>query len=199
VIQSLPLKSTDELLQRIGAQPDGNVWTVLVVDASDIKVLIEELSETIGIFSECEVKIISARNGGLNLVSQIEESSEDYILVWFFETWNSEDWYILDSARSRQLTKKRGGILILPSTSAKMMLNSAPNFCSWVGSRIYALAKDSEFLTDPEREVRLSTLREWSGLSDAEVIASAECHQLPPMPEYGEWLVLLGRGDLIER
>jgi hypothetical protein len=198
VIQSLPLKSTDELLQRIGAQPDGNVWTVLVVDNSDIKILIEELSETIGIFSECEVKVISARNGALNLVSQIEESSEDYILVWFSEAWNSEDWYILDSARS-QLTKKRGGILILPSTSAKMMLNSAPNFCSWVGSRIYALARDSEFLNEQECEIRLSTLREWSGLSDAEVIASAESHQLPPTPEYGEWLVLLGRGDLIKR
>jgi Asp-tRNA(Asn)/Glu-tRNA(Gln) amidotransferase C subunit len=198
VIQSLPLKSTDELLQRIGAQPDGNVWTVLVVDGSDIEVLIEELSETISIFSECEVKVISAQNGVLDLFSQIKKTSEDYVLLWSFETWNSEDWYRLDSARS-ELTKKRGGILVLPSIFAKTMLNSAPNFCSWVGSRIYALARDSEFLTDPEREVRLSTLREWSGLSDAEVIASAECHQLPPMPEYGEWLVLLGRGDLIER
>jgi hypothetical protein len=198
MLQSLSSTSTDTLLQKLGAQPDGNIWTVLVVETLDIDEVVEELSETISIFSECEVKVISARNGGFNLVSQIEESSEDYILAWFFEGWNSEDWYILDSARS-QLTKKRGGILILPSTSAKMMMNSAPNFCSWIGSRIYALAKDSEFLTDQEREIRLSTLREWSGRSDAEVIASAESRQLPPTPEYGEWLVLLGRGDLIER
>jgi hypothetical protein len=198
MLRSLSLTSTDTLLQKLGAQLDGNIWTVLVVETSDIDEVVEELSETIRIFAECEIKIVSAQNGASELIGQIVKSSEDYLLLWTFEAWNCEDWCRLDACRS-SLSKLRGGMLVLSSTSAETMLNCAPNFCSWVGSRVYALAKDSEFLNDQEREIRLSTLREWSGRSDAEVIASAESHQLPSIPEYGEWLVLLGRGDLIER
>jgi hypothetical protein len=198
MLRSLSLTSTDKLLQKLGTQPNSNIWTVLIVETSDTDEVVEELGETISIFVECQIKVMSAKNGAFELIEQIVKSSEDYLLLWNFEAWNCEDWYRLDACRS-SLSKPRGGMLVLSSASAEIMLNCAPNFCSWVGSRVYALAKDSEFLTDPEREIRLSTLREWSGLSDAEVIASAESHQLPPIPEYGEWLVLLGRGDLIER
>jgi hypothetical protein len=198
MIPSFFSTSTDTLLQKLGAQPDGNIWTVLIVEPSGIDEVVEEFSETISIFSECEIKVIAAQDGASELIEQIVQSSEDYLLLWTFEAWTCEDWRRLDAYRS-SLSKSRGGMLVLSSTSAEMILNCAPNFCSWVGSRFYALAKDSNFLTDPEREIRLSTLREWSGLSDAEVIASAESHQLPLTPEYGEWLVLLGRGDLIER
>lgn len=198
MIRSLSSTSIDTLLQKLGAQPDGNIWTVLVVETFCIDEVVLELSETISIFAECEVKIISAQSGASELIKQIMQSCEDYLLLCAFESWTCEDWYRLDACRSN-LVKPRGGMLVLSSTSAKMMLNCAPNFYSWVGSRVYALAKDSELLTDPERELRLSALREWAGLSDTEVIASAESHQLPLTPEYGEWLVLLGRGDLIER
>ncbi len=198
MLPSLRLASTDELFQRLGVQPDGNIWTVLVVDASDIDDVIEDLSDTISIFAECEIKVISAQNNASNLVEQITQSSEDYLLLWAFETWTCEEWQKFDAARS-QLIKPRGGILVLPSPCAKVILDCAPNFCSWVGSRFYSLAKDSEFLTEQERETRLAALREWFGRSDAEVIDSAESHQLPATPEYAEWLVLLGRGDLIER
>jgi hypothetical protein len=198
MLQSLSSISTDTLLQKLGVQPDGNIWTVLVVETSDVDEVVEEFSETISIFSECKIRTISAQSGASELVEQIMQSSEDYLLLWTFESWDCEDWHQLDACRS-SLSIPRGGMLVLSAASAEMMLNCAPNFCGWVGSRVYALAKDSEFLTNPEREIRLSTLREWSGLSDAEVIASAESHQLPPTPEYGEWLVLLGRGDLIER
>lgn len=198
MFQPLSSTSTDTLLQKLGAQPNGNIWTALIVETLDIDEVVLELSETISIFAECEIKIISAQSGAFELINQILRPSEYFLLLWNFETWTSEDWHRLDACRS-DLSKHRGGMLVLPSTSAEMMLNCAPNFCSWVGSRVYALAKDSELLTDPESEVRLSALREWSGLSDADVITSAESHQLPLTPEYGEWLVLLGRGDLIER
>jgi hypothetical protein len=198
VIQSLSSKSTDELLQRIGSQSNENIWTVLVTDDLDLNDVIEELSETLSIFAECNVKVISAQNGVLNLVKEVIQSSEELVLIGNFENWSCEDWHQFDAARS-QFSKPRGGFLILSDNSTELISNCAPNFCSWVGSRFYALDKNSEFLTISEREIRLSALRDWSGRSDAEVIACAEAHQLPPIPEYGEWLVLLGRGDLIER
>jgi hypothetical protein len=200
MMQSLSLKSTDELLQRIGAQSSGSLWTILIANTSDLNDILNELGETITIFSECEAKVISAQSGASDLASEIMNSSEEFVLLGNFEDWRCEDWHQFDAARS-QLSKPtpHGGILLLSDTSAKLVLNCAPNFCSWVGSRFYALNKDSEFLTSQEREARLSALRDWSGHSDAEIITFAEAHQLPPTPDYGEWLVLLGRGDLIER
>ncbi|NJM64721.1 MAG: ABC transporter permease [Acaryochloris sp. RU_4_1] len=198
MLTSLPLASTDELFQRLGVQPTGNIWTVLVVDALDMDEVIEDLSETIAVFTECPIKVIPAQTQVSELIEQVQQSSEDYLLLWAFAAWTCEDWQKFDAARS-QLIKPRGGMLVLSSSYTSMMLNCAPNFCSWVGSRFYSLAKDREFLTEQEREIRLAALREWFGRSDAEVIESAESHQLPATPEYGEWLVLLGRGDLIER
>ena len=52
-------------------------------------------------------------------------------------------------------------------------------------------------LTPEERQARLASLREWSGMTDEEVIARAARGELSPDPQYALWLVLLNRGDLL--
>ena len=88
---------------------------------------------------------------------------------------------------------------MLSSESLKALFTYAPNFVSWLGARVYRFDKDREFLTTDERQARLSALREGLGLSDSQVIELAQARKLPLAPEYGEWLVLLNREDLIER
>jgi hypothetical protein len=68
-----------------------------------------------------------------------------------------------------------------------------------LGARIYYLQKDAEILSDEECERRLAALQEWTGKTNEDVIALAENRQLPTDPEYGEWIILLNRGDLLER
>jgi hypothetical protein len=70
---------------------------------------------------------------------------------------------------------------------------------SWIGSRVYDLELGLEILTEAESQQRLEALEQFTGKTDEEVICLAETGQLPTDPEYGEWLVLLGRGDLLER
>lgn len=53
-----------------------------------------------------------------------------------------------------------------------------------------------ELLTDDERQQRIWSFEDRYGLTSAEIIKRAEAGKLPPDPEYGEWLRLLGRGDL---
>jgi hypothetical protein len=79
------------------------------------------------------------------------------------------------------------------------MLHNAPNFVSWLGARIYQFQKDAEMLTQTERDRRLKALQENFEMSDQDVIDLAENRQLPSDPEFGEWLILLDRGDLLER
>lgn len=190
--------SLDDFLQRIGSQPNGNVWSAIVVESSYLSEVIEDLKEMIGIFTECDLGVISGENGATALIISVEQATEDYLLLSDFESWSQDNWREFDYARSR-LAKKRGGVLVLSLESIGVLSRFAPNFASWLGSRVYLLDKDREFLTIDERQGRLLALQEWLGLSNSEVIELAEAHKLPPDPEYGEWLVLLNREDLIER
>lgn len=55
------------------------------------------------------------------------------------------------------------------------------------------------YLSDKEIEAALERLRQHFGLEDNQVIEMASNNQLPSDPCFGEWLILLGRGDLIPR
>jgi len=54
-------------------------------------------------------------------------------------------------------------------------------------------------LTTEECDERIDALQEYLGKTNDEVITLAENRQLPTDPEYAEWLILLNRGDLLER
>ena len=70
----------------------------------------------------------------------------------------------------------------------------APNFWSWVGPRVWNLDPLAGQL---DREARLASLREGTGLSDAEMLLRVEAGALKLDPVIAEWLVLLGKGDLL--
>lgn len=188
--------SIDEFLQRIGSQPNGNIWSALITSNSYIQQLVDDLQETLSIFAECEVGCLSADDETNVFVEKIIQANEDYLILWNFEKWNKNNWYELDCMRS-SLMRKRGVVLILSADSAKTMFSYAPNIVSWLGSRVYSFLKDTELLSVEEIQERLTALREWSRLTDSQIIEMAEMGTLTPEPEYAEWLVLLGRGDLI--
>ena len=193
------LFSLDELLQRITARPDGNIWMALIVAIDEIESTLEDLQDTLEIFNECETGTLSGKEGALDLVQQINQNSEAYILLYDFENWDSQEWKTFDGFRSHLDKGKKGGFLILTQESTRLMLHNAPNFVSWLGARIYQFQKDAEMLTQTERDRRLNALQENFKMSDQDVIELAENRQLPSDPEFGEWLILLDRGDLLER
>ncbi|NMF60308.1 ABC transporter permease [Pseudanabaena yagii GIHE-NHR1] len=193
------LSSVDELLQRIGARPDGNIWMVLVVDINDIESIVTDLQDTIEIFSECITASISGKSGARAVINDISKASEEYFLLWELDTWENNEWKIFDALRSRLDKGNKGGLLIISEQANNLMIHNAPNFVSWLGARIYYLQKDAEILSDEECDRRLAALQEWTGKTNDDVIALAENRQLPTDPEYGEWLILLDRGDLLER
>ncbi|TYQ26060.1 ABC transporter permease [Pseudanabaena biceps] len=194
------LSSIDELLQKIELRPpDSNSWMVLVAVPDDIQSTIDELQDSVEIFSECEAVTISGEYGSRNLVKCIKESPQEYFLLHQFDSWDNNEWEIFDTFRTQLDKNKNGGLVVLSEQSSRLMFSNAPHFVSFVGSRIYYLDQDADILTSEECEQRLSALQEWSGQTNEEIIALAENRQLPTDPEYGEWLILLDRGDLLER
>jgi hypothetical protein len=190
--------SLDEILQRISSLPNANFWSVLVIASEQQQEAIAELEEAIPIFIDEPVKSISATLDLETLIEMLKAAKDDYILLWKFDAWQQEQWRQFDYARSR-FSHDKGGILVLSPNTAGQFQSYAPNFASWIGSRVYSLQLGAEILTAAESQQRLEALRHSLGKTDADVIGLAESGQLPHDPEYGEWLILLGKGDLLER
>jgi hypothetical protein len=189
------MASLDEILQRISSLPNDNFWSVLVTAPAQQQQALTELEESIPIFIDEAVKVIAITPDVESLIHEVQ-SSEAYILLWQFDIWQQEQWQQFDYARSR-FSHEKGGILLLTPHSAAQFQTYSPNFASWIGSRVYELQLGLEILTEAESQQRLEALQQFTGKTDAEVIRLAEIGQLPTDPEYGEWLVLLGRGDLL--
>jgi hypothetical protein len=200
--------TVQEILSNIRVQPNRNTWSVLVIDSGDIAEVLEELTDGIEVFIERSVENVNVeeRKDSFDIkdinnprdIDEIFNSNIDYFLLWNFDEWTNTQWQKLDYLRSHLDHEKRCGLLIMSEQAAEKMIANAPNFSSWVDGKIFHLILGTELLTAEETELRLMALREWSRLSDTEVIEKAQNHQLPSEPEYCEWLLLLGRGDLIE-
>jgi hypothetical protein len=195
--------TVQEILSNIRIQPNRNIWSVLVVNNSDITEVLEELTDGIEVFVKSSVETINVeeKTNSFNVksIDNIFNPDINYFLLWGFDNWGDDQWRQLDYLRSSLDHENRCGLLIISQESVAKMITNAPNFSSWVDGKIFHLVLGAEILTPEECESRLVALREWTGLSDNEVIKKAEIHQLPCDPEYGEWLILLGRGDLIAR
>lgn len=192
------MTSLDEILQRISSLPSANFWLVLIVTPDQQQQGLAELEEAISIFTDEAVGIIAVTSDLDSLIQSVQALEDDYLCLWQFDVWQTQHWRHFDYARS-QFSHDKGGILLMTPHSAEQFQIYAPNFASWVGSRVYNLQLGLEILTEAESQQRLEALRQSTGKTDAEVIDLAETGQLPTDPEYGEWLVLLGKGDLLER
>jgi hypothetical protein len=190
--------SLDGILQRISTLPSANFWSVLITAPNQQQQALTELEESIPIFIDSSVKVIPITPGLESVIAVIQASEDEYVLLWQFDSWQPEQWQQFDYGRS-QFSHDKGGILLFTPHAAAQFQRYAPNFASWVGSRVYDLQLGLEILTETESQQRLEALQQSTGKTDAEVIRLAESGQLPTDPEYGEWLVLLGKGDLLER
>ena len=101
----------------------------------------------------------------------------------------------LDEQRGR-LRRARGATLVVPMEVLNRMFTEAPHFTSWIGTRLYAVEED-RFLDEAAREERLAALRARYQMSDEAMLAQVTARTEPSDPEILEWLVLVGRPDLI--
>lgn len=85
-------------------------------------------------------------------------------------------------------------VLVIPASSLPRLHKRLPNIWGLVGSEVWSLLGSEERLDVP---ARLAQLKEETGLAGDEVLQMAANGALPPDPQFIEWLILLGRGDLI--
>src|SRR5262249_37188687 len=114
-----------------------------------------------------------------------------------FDSASDDDWRHLDALRTG-LGRRHPVVLLMTEASAGKLARLAPNLASWIGGEYAAWDDDAELLSADEKEARLAALRDWFAVTDEQVIQAAAEHRLAREPQLSEWLVLLGRGDLLE-
>ncbi|WP_434299701.1 hypothetical protein [Corallococcus exiguus] len=176
-------------------RPGPNDWLALVVPLVEVNPVAKKLAVEISAVGDAE-PLERTVSSGASFVGFVLKNQEDVLVLSGFDSFKLDDWMFVDGERS--LLQRQGSTLIVLGEEALGgLFDHAPNFASWLGGAAWRLEKRLPMLSSEEREERLWALRRWAGKTDREVIEEAERGLLPSDPPYSEWLVLLGRGDLL--
>ena len=130
------------------------------------------------------------------LRGDLHEPAGDPVLITDLDEADDERWRALDVNRSAWL-REGAVVLWLSAVGVTSLCSYAPNIRSIVGGSIFNLGTDGGAMTAADRDQQIADLESHFEMNSAEVIRQAESGVLPTDPHFVEWLVLLGRGDLV--
>ncbi len=186
-----------EFALRAVARPGRGDWLVLVALEGVVGQIASRVKQEIAGLGDCSVEHIKDAANALELANAVHDTDKGKVLVISgLDRFSEEEWRHADLLRSR-LGREMAVALVMSLRSIENLARNAPNLASWIGGSIWEVDVASESFSTEEKVAFLQSLREWSGLTDDEVIRRADEGTLPNEPEFVEWLVLLGRGDLL--
>jgi hypothetical protein len=172
-------------------------WSAVVSDPERLDEIRDELRDELEFAfesSDSTVTLLDASEGIDAIVRHLTaRGPNDVVLVFNNEALDVPARQRLDSAR----TAFEGGprvVLVMSEPALIALARDAPHLWSWVGPRVFSVDPSIGKL---DVQARLASLRDGTGLTDAEVVQRAQAGELPADPVYAEWLLLLDRGDLI--
>jgi len=172
-------------------------WLAVLSPAADSSVALDQLQTELQSILQKPARLIQLEPSTFEeLRDSLHQPDDDAVVLSGGTGLTPEKWRSLDLMRSA-LERKGPVILWLASDDIANLANLAPNIRSFIGGSIFFAGADGGMMTETERQERLKELSEHFGLTDEEVARKAEARELPHEPEFVEWLVLLGRGDLL--
>lgn len=194
-LDARPLEPLEFALRCIASQ-GAAAYLIYLAPHDDIASVFGELREELTT-ALLELETIESSSAG-QLLEVAAARDPTVTLLIDVSAYHADEWRLLDRWRS---SLQRKGVTIMVTTAASFdaLMRHAPNLMSWLGGEVFAFPGKAvlERQHASLREDRLAALRAWSRLTDAEVLKQASVQTLPRDPEYAEWLVLLGRGDLL--
>jgi hypothetical protein len=162
--------------------------------SSDLEAVLPEIEDELrALTSDAVVVRISPHNAD-QLVVDLAATSVEVVVV-DASRFSAHEWAEIDRRRSAIAHR---GVLLFVTTPQSFddLMRHAPNLASWLGGEVFAYPNNDAAVA-AHRERRLAALRAWASKTDDEIIEAARSGTLPRDPEYAEWLVLLGHGDLL--
>jgi hypothetical protein len=192
VTVTLPTGGRGEVAARIATAPGG--WSLVVSPLGKETQEASAFLAQLGIHLDGPMKQMSIRTPN-DVISASQAATDSVLVLDGFAAFQEADWRKLDAFRSR-LHRAAPAVMVMSAPQLQLLVANAPNFWSWIGASFWSLTDDS-VLTPEQREARLTTLRQRHELSDEEILIRVQQGTLPPDPDFAEWVVLLGKGDLL--
>jgi hypothetical protein len=180
-----------EVLER----PGPNEWFALVTPEDEVQQVANALQGELLAIDEVELAHLHARTSD-EIAGFVHSHRTGVLLLSGQDAFGPLEWQKLDGFRSL-LQRDGASVFILGEAALGELFRHAPNLSSWLGGSVWRLERQDHTLSAREKQERLESLRQWSGMTDEDVITRAEQGTLPGDPPYAEWLVLLGRGELL--
>jgi hypothetical protein len=172
------------------------VYFLYLVRPEDVDDAISDIDAEIrALDDQITIGTLSPHNAA-RLLREWPSRRVDEVLLIGAELFTDKDWMLLDRRRS-DLAREGPTVLLTTDSAFDALMQVAPNLASWLGALVFSREDPAERLA-ALREQRLASLRARSEMTDEEVVGAAQAGTLPRDPEYAEWLVLLGRGDLLD-
>jgi len=172
-------------------------WFILIRPHGQDDAAIGAFAEELSAFLGAKPRILDVT--GLlidDLRGKLQSPAHDPVILLGFDERSADFWSSIDVNRSG-LERSGGVIFWLSAKGASDLCTHAPNLRSFIGGSIFVVGTGGGEMSDQERMKRLEELAAFFGMENDQIIHKAEARQLPPEPEFVEWLVLLGRGDLV--
>jgi hypothetical protein len=181
---------------RLLERPGPNDWVAILVPPPEIDNVAHAIEEEVRELETTVVNTVSCANA-LELHKHVATYPDGVLIVTGLVGITAKGWSRLDGQRS-QLRRAGTTAIVLEEPAFALLINFAPNIASWIGASVFYWAPDQGTLEEPELQLRLHALSRKFKMTSADVIQRAGLRALPPDPEFAEWLVLLGRGDLLD-
>ena len=173
-----------------------SAWFVVLRPAEEEDAMANFVADLSAVLDQPVRVVRSSGSSFERLRSELGESACDPVLISDLDQADAERWRALDVNRSAWL-REGAVVLWLSAAGVTNLCSYAPNIRSIVGGSIFNLGTDGGAMTVDERDQRIADLESHFEMNSTEVIKRAESGVLPTEPEFVEWLVLLGRGDLV--
>ena len=181
---------------RMNALRGTATYAVYLAAPDDVDLALTEIEEELrGFDSGAQITRILPQDGQALVAALAAESAE--ILLVDARSFSADDWALLDRRRSA-IAHRGVTVFVTTRSSFDDLMRIAPNLASWLGGQVFMFPSHGETDAVANRERRLEALRAWASQSDEEVLEAARLGTLPTDPEYAEWLVLLGHGELLD-
>lgn len=185
-----------EIGRRLEMRADHS-WLAILSSDSDAAAACDALIAELQALLQVHARVVPIKSVDFDgLREALHQPDNDAVILLAGGELSASDWLSLDLMRSA-LERPGPVVLWMVPEAVAQLADCAPNIRSFIGSSIFVAGPDGGIMTDEERERRLQDLREHYQTGDDEVIRRAKSKELPPEPEFVEWLVLLGRGDLV--
>ncbi len=184
-----------ELALRLSALRGTAAYAAYLVPLPDLESVLVDLEDELrAVTSDASVQRLVPHDA-VELIAQLAAIPVEVVVV-DAHGFSNPEWTAIDHRRS---SISHRGVLVFVTTpeSFDELMRGAPNLASWLGGEVFAHPK-TDARAAADREQRLDALRAWSQKADEEIVEAARAGTLPRDPDYAEWLVLLGRSDLLD-